>query len=389
MSLYDLIVVGAGPAGLMAAKKAAEAGVNVLLVEKERSLGVKACAEAVSKATLIDAEISPSEKFICNRIQNIYVYPPDEKKHVEIRSSQFEAGEGYILEKPVFLRELANLTAQKDAEIWVNSEVLDVSRESEKNYKVTVKRFGETLTLKAKLIIGCDGINSIIAKKLFNRPNYKLISCLQYRMVNCKLENSNATEFYLGNEIAPKGYVWVFPKSDGIANVGLGVQHGSAKLYLDKFISNHPEKFKTAKTVEVRAAPVPISGQIGEVVNGEAMLCGDAAGQVIPLTGGGIHSSIVAGKITGEVAGKALTSGNLNFEEYPRRYAYYTERIAKSLKALNVIENLPDSDLNQFAEVLSGEDIIDLANGLNIARVSKKLIKHPLFALKMAKALME
>ncbi|MEM2961091.1 MAG: NAD(P)/FAD-dependent oxidoreductase, partial [Candidatus Bathyarchaeia archaeon] len=183
--------------------------------------------------------------------------------------------------------------------------------------------------------------------------------------------------------------VWIFPKCDGIANVGLGVQHGSAKLYLDKFISSHPEKFKSAEIAEIHAGPVPISGQIDEIVNNGAMLCGDAAGQVIPLTGGGIHSSIVAGKIAGDVAGKALTSENLNFDEYPRRYAYYTERIAKSLKALKVIESLPDSDLNQLAEVLSGEDIIDLANGLNIARVSKKLIKHPLFALKMAKALME
>lgn len=388
MNTYDVTVVGAGPAGLMAARKAAEVGVKTLLVEKERSLGVKACGEAVSKATLIDAEIQPSQTFICNHIRDTYVYPPDLKNRVEILSSQFEAGEGYVLEKPIFLRELSNLAAEEGAEIWVNSEVLNVERKSEKNYKLSVKRFGETLTLNTKIVIGCDGINSVVAKKFFNRLNYRLISGMQYRMVNCKLENQNALEFYLGHEIAPLGYVWIFPKYDGIANVGVGVQRGSAKHYLDNFISMHPEKFKDAKIIEVQAGPVPISGQIDNIINGDVMLCGDVAGQVIPLTGGGIHSSIVAGKIAGEVAGKALLS-DLNFNEYTRRYAYYTDRITKSLKTLKVLENLTDKDLNLLSKILTGEDVIDLANGLNIARVGRKLVKHPLFAFKLAKVLME
>ena len=107
MNTYDAVVIGAGPAGLMAARKAAENGAKTLLVEKERSLGIKPCGEAISKATLTDAEIHPSQIFISNHIKDIYVYPPDLKNHVEILSNQFEAGEGYILEKHIFLKKLA------------------------------------------------------------------------------------------------------------------------------------------------------------------------------------------------------------------------------------------------------------------------------------------
>ena len=136
--------------------------------------------------------------------------------------------------------------------------------------------------------------------------NYELIPCIQYKMVNCRIEDASVLEAYVGQDVAPLGYAWVFPKNDETANVGLGVRGAPAKPYLDRFISNHPETFRNASIVEVQAAPVPVGGQIKKVAQEGVMVCGDAAGQVIPLTGGGIHTSIAAGKIAGELAGKAV-----------------------------------------------------------------------------------
>ena len=381
---YDVVVVGAGPAGLMASRKAAEKGLKVLLVEAERRLGFKVCGEAVSKGTLEDAEVTPHQSFICNRIDGACVYAPNENKKVEIVG---DFG-GYILDKPAFLRKLASYAIKVGVDFWINSKVFDV-KHFEEGYEVYVKNFGEILTVKCRFIVGCDGVNSIIARKFFDRSNYKLISCIQYKMVNCKFEDPHKLEFYFGREVAPLGYAWIFPKDEYTANVGIGVRGVPAKKYLDKFIEKHPDKFKNAKIVEVGGAPVPIGGEIGKVVDAEngIIVCGDAAGQVIPLTGGGIHSSIVAGKVAGEVLAEHV-NGNLSLDEYPKRYSYWSERIMKSLKVLKVLENLSDQELNQLAEVLTGEDIIDLANGLNIRRVALKLLKHPVFALRLAKALM-
>jgi len=122
------------------------------------------------------------------------------------------------------------------------------------------------------------------------------------------------------------------------------------------------------------------------------MLVGEAAGQVIPLTGGGIHTSIAGGKIAAEVAAKALEAGNLSekaLSEYRSKYdEYWGRKIRDSLKALHVIEKLSDDELNQLADILTGEDIVNLANGENVAKVALKLLKHPVFSIKLARVLL-
>ena len=387
MENYDVVVIGAGPAGLMAARKASGTGASVLILEKEKALGTKVCGEATSGSTLKDAEIEPSPRFIANSVRAISVHAPDESKQVEIFSEELGFSEGYILEKAIFLRELASVAVKDGAEIWVRSEARDIAP-VQGGYNVAVNKFGQSISVKAKVLIGCDGINSLVAKKFFKREGYEIIPSIQYKMVNCNLGDVNTLDFYLGQKVAPLGYAWIFPKSGDKANVGIGIRGAPAKPYLDRFIANHPEKFENARIVEVDAAPVPIGGQIRKVVHGNILLCGDAAGQVVPLTGGGIHSAIIAGRIAGEVGGKGALSGELDPKEYPVKYRYWKSRIDKSLTVLRLIEKLTDPEFNQLAEILTGQDIIDLANGMNVERVGKKLLDHPHFAERLAEALL-
>jgi digeranylgeranylglycerophospholipid reductase len=248
------------------------------------------------------------------------------------------------------------------------------------------------MIISTKILIGCDGVNSIVAKKFFKRENYETITCLQYRIANYDALEYDKIYFYFGNEVAPLGYAWIFPKGENIANVGIGVRNARAKDYLDKFIENHQIFFSKSKIIEIGSAPVPISGMIEEIVLDNIMLCGDAAGQVIPVTGGGIHSSIAAGKIAGEVAAISIEEKNYSkdmLKQYVDKYnVYWGERIKKSLKVLKALEKLNDEELNMLADILDGQDIIDLANGINTTRVAMKLMKHPLFALKIAKMIL-
>jgi digeranylgeranylglycerophospholipid reductase len=143
--------------------------------------------------------------------------------------------------------------------------------------------------------------------------------------------------------------------------------------------------------IDNRGAPVPVGGVISKYIFDRAILIGDAAGMVIPMTGGGIHSSIAAGIAAGEVAGEASQEGDVSEDRlraFDEKYRPWLERIRRSLKVLRIIERLSDYDLNELAEVLSDEDIVDLANGLNVGRVARKLLSHPRLAVKLARQLL-
>jgi digeranylgeranylglycerophospholipid reductase len=385
----DVLVIGGGPAGLMAARCASRLGVDVLLVEAKEAFGLKPCGEGVSSHCFKTAELPPSSDVVIEKIRGFVVHAPDESKKVRLVSE----GEvqGYIIDKRAFLKRIAELAQDYGARVMTRTKVEDVQLMDDE--VVARARSGaDKLRIRAKLVVGCEGYTSIVARKFFDRSGYELIPCVQFRMKNVELPHNDVLLFYVGNNVAPGGYAWVFPRGDKAANVGLGVRwRGPAMEYLKAFVKRRPDLFKRAEVVEVGAAAVPVGGMLKSFVADRLMLCGDSAGQVIPLTGGGIHSSIAAGKIGGEVAGKAVLMDEVSLKallEYPTRYEDpWGSRIKKSLKALRAIEKLKDEELNMLADVLSGEDVIDLANGWDVLRVAAKLMKHPVLALKVARML--
>lgn len=378
MKSYDVIVVGAGPAGLGATRSAAKSGAEVLLIEKNPEIAaVKPCAEGVSQATFKTAGISPKPSIVIHRT-NARVYAPN-MKCVEINKM------GFSINKTMFLQGMAAKAAEAGARINVGEPVQDVKPREGSMFVKTNRD-----TYEASVVIGADGYLSTVAKSLGVKERSEPIPCMQYKMVNCNLEFPDSVRTYLGNEIAPKGYTWIFPRGDGIANVGIGVRGAPVKPYLDKFIKLLGNEFDRAQIIDRRGGVVPIGGLIEQNVLDGAILIGDAAGTVIPFTGAGIHSSIAAGVIAGEVAAGAVADGDNSkkrLSEFRSRFERdWGNRIKKSLRALRAFEKLSDDDLNMLQEILTAEDILDLANGLNIKRVALKLLRHPGLAAKLAKA---
>ncbi|MBE0511810.1 NAD(P)/FAD-dependent oxidoreductase [Candidatus Bathyarchaeota archaeon] len=382
---YDTIVTGAGPAGLTAARIISNSGFEVAVFEKARYLGAKPCGEAISKQTLEDALMAPSSDIIAQEIRCASIYAPN-RKNITIKE---EIAAGYVVNKAMFLQCLAEKAVEAGAKIYMNQAVVDLEHKGTA-VKVTTSKDEQ----QTNLLLGADGFTSIVPRKLgFEKSGEReIIPCVQYLMENCDLSDPQATEFYFGNEVAPLGYAWIFPKGNGKAKVGIGVRGRPAKPYLDKFIKQNSGIFAKARRIWVEAAPVTISGLSDKIVDDNVMLVGEAAGQVIPLTGGGIHSSIVGGRMAGETAVEALEEENLSYSKLVKYAEHYNEhwgkRIRDSLRALKVLEKLNDSDLNNLASLLEPRDILDLANGTDIKRVGRKFLKHPLFGLKMAKALL-
>ena len=156
---YDVIIVGAGPAGSTAARYAAMGGARVLVLEKDREVGIPVrCGEAADHDGLAPF-IQPDDKFINARIRNFKLIAPDGST-----VNPYIEGLGYILDRKVFDFELARMAADEGAEVVTKAYVDGVTRNDGTVDGVTVQYHGEKLTLKCKIVIGADGVESRVGR---------------------------------------------------------------------------------------------------------------------------------------------------------------------------------------------------------------------------------
>lgn len=380
----DVVVVGAGPGGAMAAKAAAEAGLKVVMLEKRQEIGDPVrCAEGVSKRVLEDM-IKPEPQWIAAEVKGARIYAPD---GTSIVMSEDKGGNevGYVLERKVFDRGLAMDAARAGVKVMVKTRALGLLREEGKVAGVSAMRIGEPLKIEAPLVIGADGVESKVGRWAGIDTALKLRdieTCAQFLVFDQSIDDQYC-EFFLGNEIAPAGYVWSFPKGDKLANVGLGIlgsksHPGDATRLLQEFMK---KRFPNGKVVEMVVGGDPCSGPIDSTTEDGVMLVGDAARQTDPLTGGGILNAMQAGIIAGEVAAKALAAGDVSragLKEYEDRWRETIGRhIARSFEYKEFFVKLTDSDLNQLIGSLKKEDIskMDLRAMLRVLfRLNPKLL---------------
>jgi digeranylgeranylglycerophospholipid reductase len=384
----DVVVVGAGPAGSMTARSAAEGGVGVLLLEEHPQVGMPVhCAEGLSTNGIRTSGLSLSPDIISQEIKTVRVYAPN-RKYLEISSSERS---GYIINREIFDQRLADRAVESGAELLLQTKAIRVIKE-ERVAGVLADQKGEPVEIRARVVVGADGFTSVMRKTSGLGHWYPdVCACAQFKLGGLKLEKPEVEEFYLGSNFAPGGYAWVFPKSREVANVGLGVRmiHKKPALeYLKDFVKADP-RFREAKLILVSGGVTPVSGMVDQMTGEGIMLVGDAAGQLIPVTGAGVHAGMAAGKIAGEVAAKAVQKEDVSRKaliEYERRYAVeWGERIRRSRKAVEMLDKFSDNDLNDFAEIITERDILDLANGQNTASVLGRLVlKAPLKIMRLA-----
>ncbi len=302
---YDIIVVGAGPAGSIAARFAAEQGVSVLMLEKDRDVGYPVrCGEAISKVG-VEEFIKPDPKWIAATISKFSFNAPDGTEVI------LDFGEaGYVLERKIFDYELARTAADAGAEIltraYVNGLLFDDGKVSGVKYEFQ----GEQRELKSKIVIAADGVESRVGRwaGLKTHLDFRdMESAVQITAANIPV-NENTLYFYFGQDYAPQGYFWIFPKGSNKANIGLGVSGliGKKKSALS-FLNDFMEKYYPAAPVLTTiAGGVPCSITLDKISAPGIMLVGDAARQVNPLSGGGIASGMIGGSIAGKIAAEAV-----------------------------------------------------------------------------------
>lgn len=384
---YDVVVVGAGPAGSTAAYAAARNGASVLMLDRRRELGVPVqCGEALAEDILNELEIKPDPQWAVGRTNVVKIVSPS---GIEVRISERKVtGKvGYILNRKVFDKYLATRAAKAGADVMVGTFVDELILEDGKPKGVKARGVNGRFEVAAEVVIAADGVGSRVARWAGLNTTLKLDeieSGIQFQMVGVDFESPSTMEFYLGSKIAPGGYAWVFPKGEDMANVGVGVLGSRAQRgpieYLQDLVARMPGLSK-GKVVEINGGGVPVSGPIKRTVKDNLLVVGDAARQVNPLTGGGIDSAMRAGNIAGEVVAKAVKEGNTSekkLKEYEKRWRKsMARRLERYLKGKEVLLSLSDDELDRLAKSLSGVkfDKISLTDMLKaLAKAHPKLL---------------
>ena len=359
---YDVLVIGAGPAGSIAAKTAAEKGLDVLLIEKRQEIGDPVrCAEGVSKEYL-KKHVEIDKRWICADLKASHIYAPDGTR-IEM-AEEISGGEvGYVLERKVFDRALAEHAAKAGAEVRVKTRATGLIIEDDFVKGARLMHLGKEYDVRAKIVIGADGIESKVGRWAGIDTSLKpsdIETCTQYLVTGVDIDQDHC-DFYVGNEIAPGGYLWIFPKGEGKANIGIGLlgsRTGKFKPrpvdYLNRFLEM---KFPDARIIEMVFGGVPVSGSIEKTSANGLMLIGDAARQADPITGGGILNAMDAGKLAGEAAYAAISAGDVSLQKleelYEKRWRETIgHEIDMSLVVKNCFINLSDENLNSLAHSL-------------------------------------
>ncbi len=314
----DVLVVGGGPAGLVAARTAAEHGCETLLVERDPAIGLPVrCGEGVGSKGL--------EEFLDPRNGDV-PWVSRRITRVEFRSpngSVVRVGHGdigYVLDRSRFEPVLAEQATAAGATIHVSTEVSGLSRDG----ATWVARVNGS-PIRARIVIGADGVESMVGRwaGIDTRVRAKdMESCAQVLLDDVEVD-PEAIVLHFGNAIAPGGYAWIFPKGSTSANVGLGVvalrAGRSALSYLSTYTASmFPNGTERNRTV----GGVVVQTTVRSTVADGIMLCGDAAHMINPLSGAGIVNGMKAGRMAAETASAAIRDGNTS----AGRLAEYHER---------------------------------------------------------------
>lgn len=390
---HDVIVIGGGPAGSTFARVAASEGMDVMVLDKRREIGVPVrCGEGLGRGELLAQKLDIPRSCYSIEVEGAKVVAPNGKSIVW----KTKDTRGYVLERKFFDKWLAELAVEKGAKVKTYTRALGLLRdEKSRPCGVRVSHGGrEPYELRAPLVVSAEGMESFMAREMgFGTVHqlYDVDTCYQYEMK--PYDHENLIELYFGNKTAPRGYVWIFPKDGKKANVGIGIGGNLAngkkrggidgadpKTLLDDFIKND-KQLRDASTLLDFGGVISVGAPIKEFVKDNCMVVGTAAKQVDPIHGGGIGIAMEAGVIAAQVAAEAHRKKDYSkaaLMPYEKKWREGTGKAMEShLLLRKVTEKLSDDDLNHIIGALTDADLKLIMDGSFAGPVAKVLAGRP------------
>ena len=368
-SRYDVIVIGAGPAGSVAARNLAREGHKVLLIEKRERIGYPVrCGEASTTLADLQTYGPIDDSCIESIINGLYIYGPN-GVNIEVP----KPGTGIMLNREIFDPWLAKLAADDGAQVetCARADFVGDVEGGERMVRVVLGKGNgdgsvtETATQEvfAKMVIAADGVESRIGRMVG-------LDCLQYPGKTCTgvdiqvqgiLTKPDYLTFWQGHDFINDGYIWSFPKQkSNVTNFGAGfLANGKHAGNILEITMEWLEKlFPGAKINYTVGGLIPVSSVLKDYTLDRFALVGDAAHHTNPLTGGGIASAMRAGRFCAQYVNDGLGRGVLSKEflkQYEKRcYGYFGKMHDFELKFRRFLLALNRDDQIGLYKVLQG-----------------------------------
>jgi geranylgeranyl reductase family protein len=286
MKRYDAIVVGAGPAGSTAAYRLAAAGAGVLLLDRARFPRDKPCGGGVTLRAVkeIPFAIDPVVEQVVTTAELRLAF-----------AKTVERGRGplaYMTQRRRLDHFLAEKAAAAGADLRDGMKVATIEG-------TTVTANGERFSADA--IVGADGVNGVSARQLALGGNKTVGVALEANVPNRRIDAARYRgRFVLELGTVPGGYGWVFPKGDHV-NVGVGgweTEGPRLRAHLEELCREH--RIRVSDLEDVRGYRLPCRAPDSRLSRGRALLVGDAAGLIDPLTGDGMFEAYLSARFAAE-----------------------------------------------------------------------------------------
>ena len=354
---YDFLIIGGGPAGLLAALTLSSAGIKhrIALIDKRDPWREPvSCAEAVSKRGLESLVPKVDAEWVRDPIDGVFFVAPDGTR-VEFEKKD----SGLLINRALMHKRLAEESQRRGVHCNFRARATRLSR-LENGFR-TVTYEGEPAgQIRAKVVLDCSGPGlgfgqgeNITQGNFDVEPAlFALIEGLEYPV--------NYIQLYFGHNYAPGGYAWLFPRDEHMANVGLVVgrdyaKHAPARQAMKHFIET---TYPGARVTSFQGGAIPCGFPDEPLAVDNLYKAGDAANMVNPISRAGILEAMTGGKFAAEAALKTISISDekdrlIHYAEYKARwekaYGNSSRRIGKAKKAFM---SIPDSVLNKAAHSL-------------------------------------
>ncbi len=398
MKKFDVIVVGAGTGGCLAAKTVAEAGLKVCMIDRknEQDIGDKVCGDAIGKHHFDNIGIAhPSGAELDQKIEGLKVYSPDRETVVNVKGKGIH---GYLVNRQLFGQRLVK--DAKDAGATLIDSTVVTEPVMKDGYVVGVLakdlKTGNKLSLSAKIVVDASGHSAVLRKKLppelgieTEIKNEDVEICYrEIREVKEPIADLGFCKIYLDLQRVPGGYYWIFPKSSTTVNVGLGVVmtegFPNPKDLYNELILSMP-LFKGSRALTGGGGLVPTRRPISPMVGNGVIIIGDAACQVNPIHGGGIGSSMMGGVKAAGFIIKALENGDVSREALWPYTGVFMELYGAKQAGLDIfrmlLQRLTNKEMNYGMRhhLITDDDLLKTSMGedmkLNITEKTSRLFK--------------